>query len=171
MKTYILCRNGNECVNTIVCHMWMDEWMGGWMVRWMDRWKVTHVVRCKDEWVKKFCTTFGINIVQWVPQLFERLEFFHVNMSSKTQCCGNKTCQIIQDMTLGWGSELKLSLLCKTAISSHHPLFHWWGKVDELLLPLYFKGSRGSHTFTHLYNKGCWHEIVVYHNRLSLLSL
>ena len=49
--------------------------------------------------------------VQWVPQLFERLEFFHVNKSCKIKCCGNKTHKIIQSMTLSRGSELKLSLL------------------------------------------------------------
>ena len=34
--------------------------------------------------------------VQWVPELLERLEFFHVNKSCKIDCCGNKTHQIIQ---------------------------------------------------------------------------
>ena len=49
-------------------------------------------------------------VVQWVPELFERLEFFHVNKSRKTECCGNKTHQIIQNMILSRGLELKLSL-------------------------------------------------------------
>ena len=49
--------------------------------------------------------------IQWVPQLFERLEFFLVSKSCKIECCGNKRHQIIQNMTLPQGLELKLSLL------------------------------------------------------------
>ena len=52
-----------------------------------------------------------IHCVQWVPQLFERLEFLHVNRSRKTEFCGNRTHQIIQNMILSPGLELKLSLL------------------------------------------------------------
>ena len=48
--------------------------------------------------------------IQWVRQLFERLEFFHVNKSCKIECCDNKTHQIIQNMILSRGLELKLSL-------------------------------------------------------------
>ena len=44
--------------------------------------------------------------LQWVPQLFERIEFFHVNMSCKIECCGNKTHQIIQNMILSHGLNL-----------------------------------------------------------------
>ena len=54
---------------------------------------------------------FRIIIVQWVPQLFERLGFFHLNKSCKIACCGNKTHQIIQNMIPSPGLELKLSLL------------------------------------------------------------
>ena len=36
--------------------------------------------------------------IQWVPQLFEQLDFFHVNKSCKIECCGNKMHQVIQDM-------------------------------------------------------------------------
>ena len=32
-----------------------------------------------------------LSVIQWVPQLFERLEFFHVNKSCKIECCDNKT--------------------------------------------------------------------------------
>ena len=42
----------------------------------------------------------NLKTLQWVPQLFERLEFFHVNKSCKIECCGNKTHQIVQNMTL-----------------------------------------------------------------------
>ena len=49
--------------------------------------------------------------VQWVPEILERLDFFHVNKSCKIECCGNKTHQIIQNMILSQGLELKLSLL------------------------------------------------------------
>ena len=38
--------------------------------------------------------------IQRVPQLFERLEFSHVNKSCKIECCGNKMRQIIQNMIL-----------------------------------------------------------------------
>ena len=40
------------------------------------------------------------NEVQWVPRLFERREFFHVNKSCKIECCGKKMHQIIQNMIL-----------------------------------------------------------------------
>ena len=68
--------------------------------------------------------------IQRVPQLFERPEFFHVNKSCKIECCGNKTHQIIQNMILSWGLELKLSLLWRTTISGQHSLFSRWGKVN-----------------------------------------
>ena len=45
--------------------------------------------------------------VQWVPQLFDRLEFLHVNKSCKIECCRYKMHQIIQDMILSRGLELK----------------------------------------------------------------
>ena len=48
-------------------------------------------------------------LIQWVPQLFEHLEFFHVNKSCKIECCGNNTHQIIQNMILTPGLEFKLS--------------------------------------------------------------
>ena len=51
------------------------------------------------------------NDIQCVPQLFESLEFFHVDKSSKIECCGKKMHQIIQNMTLSLGLELELSLL------------------------------------------------------------
>ena len=108
--------------------------------------------------------------IQWLPQLFKHLEFFHVEKSCKSECCGNKAHQIIQNMTLSWGLELKLSLLWKTTVSDQLPLFYRWGKVCEALLPWYFNGSRGLHSFSHLENKGCWPEIVVLHNKLSLSS-
>ena len=38
--------------------------------------------------------------LQWVPQLFKHLEYFHVNKSCKIVCCDNKTHQIIQNMIL-----------------------------------------------------------------------
>ena len=49
--------------------------------------------------------------VQWVPQLFERVEFFHINKFCKIECCGNKMPQIVKNMILSQGLELKLSLL------------------------------------------------------------
>ena len=61
--------------------------------------------------------------LQWVPQLFERQEFFHANKSCKIECCGNKTHQIIQNMILSRSSELKVSLLWRTTISGQRPLF------------------------------------------------
>ena len=48
--------------------------------------------------------------IQWVPQLFERQEFFHANKSCNIECCGNKMNQIVQNMILS-RLELKLSLL------------------------------------------------------------
>ena len=105
-----------------------------------------------------------------MPQLFERLESFHANKSCKIECRGNKTHQVIQIMILPQGLELKLSLLWRTTISGQHPLIYRWEKVYEPLLPLKYNGSTVSHTFSHLYNKGCWPETVVLHNRLSLSS-
>ena len=64
--------------------------------------KVTHI-----EWV---IIPKQINI-QWVPELLERADLFHVNKSCKIECCSNKTHQIIQNMILSRGLELKLSLL------------------------------------------------------------
>ena len=55
--------------------------------------------------------------VQWVPQLFEQQEFFHVYKSCKIECCGNKMHQIVQNMILTWGLELKLSLLWRATLS------------------------------------------------------
>ena len=45
--------------------------------------------------------------IQWVPQLLERPEFFHVNKSCRIEYCGNN--QIIQNMILSRGLELKLN--------------------------------------------------------------
>ena len=67
-----------------------------------------------------FKTSLG---VQWVPQLFEHLEFSYVNKSGKIEHCGNKMHQIIQNMILPRGLELKLSLLWRTTIHGQHPLF------------------------------------------------
>ena len=63
--------------------------------------------------IEASCDTADCSLVsiQWVPQLFEQLEFFHVNKSCKIGCCGNNTYQIIQNMILSQGSELKLSPL------------------------------------------------------------
>ena len=61
------------------------------------------------------CPTFeGLNIfylvillcivtlnVEWVPQLFEQLEFFHVNKSRKIECCGKKMHQIVHQNIMG----------------------------------------------------------------------
>ena len=44
--------------------------------------------------------------LQWVPQLFKHLEFFHANKSCKIHCCGNKMPQIAQNMILSQGLEL-----------------------------------------------------------------
>ena len=65
------------------------------------------------------CDMFRNNIevrfgLHWVPQLFELLEFspFNpiVNKSCQIECCGNKMHQIVQNMILSQGLELKLSL-------------------------------------------------------------
>ena len=45
-----------------------------------------------------------------------------VNKSCKIECCGNKMQQIVQNMILTCGIELKLSLFQRTIISSQHPL-------------------------------------------------
>ena len=88
--------------------------------------------------------------IQRVPQLFEQLEFFYVNKSCKIECCGNKMHQIVQNVILTWGLELKLSLLWRATLSGQHSLFYRWEKVGEPLLPLYFDGSRGTPAFSHL---------------------
>ena len=88
--------------------------------------------------------------IHWVPQLFEQLESFHVNKSCKIECCGNKMHQIVQNMILTWGLELKLSLLWRTTISGQHSLFYRWEKVSKPLLSLYFNRRRGSYSFSHL---------------------
>ena len=64
-------------------------------------------------WQQTTWALFMMNIcgIQWVPQLFERLEFFYVNKSCKIECCGNKMHQVIQNMILSRALELKLSLL------------------------------------------------------------
>ena len=61
--------------------------------------------------------------LQWVPELLEHLDFFHVNKSCKIECCDNKMCQIVHNMILSQGLELKVSLLRRTTISGQHPLF------------------------------------------------
>ena len=70
---------------------------------------------------------FKLSLLWWTTTvgatIFERLEFFHVNKSCKTEYGGNKMIQIIQNMTLSWGLELKLSLLWRTTILGQHPLF------------------------------------------------
>ena len=52
----------------------------------------------------------------WVPQSFERLEFFHVNKACKNECCGNNSHQIIQNVILSRSLELNLSLLWRKTI-------------------------------------------------------
>ena len=44
------------------------------------------------------------------------LSFFHVNKSCKIACCDNKTYQIIQNMALSQGLELKL-IYCERRLS------------------------------------------------------
>ena len=61
--------------------------------------------------------------IQWVPQLLERLKFFHVNKSRKLERYGNKTHQIIPNIILFPGLEHQQSLLWRTTISGQHPLF------------------------------------------------
>ena len=39
-------------------------------------------------------------VILWVPQLFERLEFSHVNKSCKIECCGYRVHKIVQNMIL-----------------------------------------------------------------------
>ena len=46
----------------------------------------------------------------------------------------------------------------------------WTSAPIIFLLPLYFNGSRGLFTSSHLYNKGCWPETGILHNKLSLSS-
>ena len=82
-----------------------------------------------------------------MSQLFEQLEFFHVNKSCKIECCGNKTHQIVQNMILTWGLELKLSLSLRTTISGQHSLFHRWEKAGVPLFPSKYNGRWGSPTF------------------------
>ena len=50
-------------------------------------------------------------LIQWVPELLEHVDLFHVNKSCNIECCGNKTHQTIQNVILSRGLELKLSLL------------------------------------------------------------
>ena len=71
--------------------------------------------------------------IQWVPQLFERLEFFHVNKSCKIEFWGHKTHQITQNMILSRNLELKLSLFWRTTISGQNPLYYSREKVCETL--------------------------------------
>ena len=59
--------------------------------------------------------------LQWVPQLFEQLEFLHVNKSSKFECGGNKMHQITPNVMLSRGLEFKLNLPERTTISVQHP--------------------------------------------------
>ena len=83
-----------------------------------------------------FSHGFIIFHLQWVPELLEHIDLFHVNKSCKIECCGNKTHRIIQNMILSHGLELKLGLSWMTNISGHHPLFYRWEIVGEPLLPL-----------------------------------
>ena len=106
--------------------------------------------------------------IQWVPQLFECPELFHVNKSFKILCCGNRMHQVVQNMILSQGLQLKLSIWWRTTISGHHPFSERWAKVSEPQPQLKYIGSKVSYTFPHLQNKGCWPEIFVLHNRLSL---
>ena len=46
----------------------------------------------------------------------------------------------------------------------------WTSAPIIFLLPLYFNGSRGLFTSSHLYNKGCWPETGILHNKLSISS-
>ena len=77
-------------------------------------------------------------MVQWVPQLFKCLEFFQVNKSCKIDCRGVKTHQIIHNMILCRGLELRLRVGPKS------------DKMCESLHPLYFIETKGSHTVSHL---------------------
>ena len=70
--------------------------------------QVIHCSLLKDALKLYFTTDLH---VQWVPELLEHVDLFHVNKSCKIEFCGNKTHQIIQNMILSRGLELKLSLL------------------------------------------------------------
>ena len=110
--------------------------------------RCTHFVR-RTYLIRKITIFCAKKSIQWVPQLFEQLEFFHVNKSGKIECCGNKMHQIIQNVILPRGLELKLSMLWRTTISGQHPLFYRREKVHEPLLPLKYNASRVLHTFSH----------------------
>ena len=58
--------------------------------------------------------------------------------------------QIVQNMILTLGLELKLSLLRRATLSGQHSIFYRWEKLGEPLLPLYFHGGRGTPAFSHL---------------------
>ena len=123
------------------------QWMFGWCLLrqlWVKKTFLFGWVLVPTLCYDLTCTFRTSNNLQWVPQLFERLEFFPVNTSFKIECHGNKMHQIDQNMILSRGQELKLSLLWRTTISGQHPLFYRWEIVGEPPLPLKYNGSRGS---------------------------
>ena len=56
-------------------------------------------------------SALSIQYIQWVPELLAHVDLFHVKKSCKIECCDNKAHQIIQNMILSRGFELRPSLL------------------------------------------------------------
>ena len=100
LRTFTYFKNMYSCVNWLRKSVYLNAY-------------------CKELYI--FLVFLSLQI-QWVPQLFERLDFFHINKSCKIERCGNKIHQIVQNMILSRGLELKLSLLGRTTISGQHPL-------------------------------------------------
>ena len=76
--------------------------------------------------------------MQRVPTIIRHLEFFHVKKSCKIECCGNKTHQIIQNVILSRGLELKtfeslLKVFCEGQLSQASILYFTDGKNYVIL--------------------------------------
>ena len=108
---------GKVCKSFFHLHINLCSSSSSWVTAAVRGWRLSQLFRfaCKI----KSCWDY----VQWVPELSERLEFFHVNKSCKIECCDNKTHWIIQNMILSRSLELKLNLLWRTTISGQHPSF------------------------------------------------
>ena len=69
--------------------------------------RYVHLYQMALTFVELFMQNYHDLDIQWVPQLFEQLVFFHVNKSCKIECCGNKMHQIVQNMIMTRGLVLK----------------------------------------------------------------
>ena len=148
----------NYAVISVICLI-SESNTGLWLVTKGQQWLknppwFTQLAKLLQTQQKNMCwnqesTRVLYSHLQWVSELQERQEFFHVNKSCKIECCGNKMHQIIQNMVLPQSLELKLSL-CERQLSQVSIPYFRDGKSIWHSAPIIFQWEERVIYFFHL---------------------